>query len=281
MERCYSFGGIPVFLSAPAALPERAELTEFAHPIQKNGIQIYCAASAEFTIPGDMPLRKGDYDTLWRQTRETETGLNCYQRNSGEAWPYCLWTRQGNKVSVLWKPEVETQLSVWKILDDIELFHLLLTRGAAVLHGSYIVYKGQGIVFSAPSGTGKSTQAALWEQFRGAEVVNGDRCLLRAASSGVFVHGICYSGTSGICKNISVPLKALVLLEQAPENKIRQVKGLEAFRFLMPQCAYRTWDKWDVADITEVLAHILSAVPVFRLQCRPDVNAVETLEKVL
>ena len=281
MERCYSFGGIPVFFSAPIELPERAELAAFAQPIRMDGIQIRCAPSMQFALPDDAPVHRGPYDALWRQEREYETGLNCYQRNREGAWPYCLWSRREKKISVLWKPEIEKQLSVWKILDDIELFHLLLTEGALVLHGSYIIYNGRGIVFSAPSGTGKSTQAALWEQFRSAEVINGDRCLLRPTPSGVFVHGICYSGTSGICKNVSAPLQTLVLLEQAPENRIRPVKGLEAFHFLMPQCAYRTWDRWDVTDTTEILTRILSAVPVFRLGCQPNEGAVKTLEKVL
>ena len=229
--------------------------------------------SPKFILP-DEP-----YCTVWRQ-EETETRLLRYQKES-EPWPYCMWKRQGKEISMVWKPEFTDKLSAWQILDGLDLFHLLLMQGALVLHGAYIVHDGGGIVFSAPSGTGKSTQAALWEQFRGAEVVNGDRCLLRPTAAGVAVHGICYSGTSQISKNISAPLKALVLLGQSPQNHIRTVRGLEAFRFLLGQCAYRTWDKWDVANVTEILSRVLTEVPAFRLDCRPDESAVETLENLL
>lgn len=278
MKRGYSFGGVGVTLHAPVEMSEKAELSLFS-AVPPDGFRVECTFSPEFILPDIPPLRDEPYCTVWRQ-EETETRLLRYQKES-EPWPYCMWKRQGKEISMVWKPEFTDKLSAWQILDGLDLFHLLLMQGALVLHGAYIVHDGGGIVFSAPSGTGKSTQAALWEQFRGAEVVNGDRCLLRPTAAGVDVHGICYSGTSQISKNISAPLKALVLLGQSPQNHIRTVRGLEAFRFLLGQCAYRTWDKWDVANVTEILSRVLTEVPAFRLDCRPDESAVETLERLL
>ena len=55
----------------------------------------------------------------------------------------------------------------------------MIEYGGLILHCAYINHRGKGILFSAPSGVGKSTQAALWEKYRGSEIVNGDRTLLR------------------------------------------------------------------------------------------------------
>ena len=75
---------------------------------------------------------------------------------------------------MLWKPEFQSTLSAWQMLQALELFHLLLLEGGAVLHASYILVRGRAILFSGPSGVGKSTQANLWAQYRSAEVINGE-----------------------------------------------------------------------------------------------------------
>ena len=279
-ERHYRFGGVGVTLNAPSDISEKPTLTPFGVSAPAESILIACDFSEQFAMSETPPLLDEPYRTIW-VTENRESGVLRYQKFDAP-WPCCMWNRQNKKISMLWKPEFRDKLSAWQIIEAIDLFHLLLMEGGVVLHGSYILYCGMGIVFSAPSGTGKSTQAALWERFRGAEIVNGDRCLLRMDEDGnPWVHGICYSGTSRICKNVSAPLHALVLLGQSPENRIRIAKGLEAFRFLMPQCAYRVWDKWDVTNVTKILSNVLSAVPVFLLECRPDESAVETLERML
>lgn len=55
----------------------------------------------------------------------------------------------------------------------------MLQKDSFILHSAYIRHRGRAILFSAPSGTGKSTQASLWAQYAGAEIINGDRALLQ------------------------------------------------------------------------------------------------------
>lgn len=55
----------------------------------------------------------------------------------------------------------------------------MMRRDALVLHCAYMQREGKAILFSAPSGTGKTTQATLWEKHRGTRVVNGDKALIR------------------------------------------------------------------------------------------------------
>ena len=183
---------------------------------------------------------------------------------------------------MLWKPEFQSTLSAWQMLQALELFHLLLLEGGAVLHASYILVRGRAILFSGPSGVGKSTQANLWAQYRSAEVINGDRVLLRRGPDGsMWAHGICYSGTSGICRNQSAPLAAIVLLAQSKETVIQRLSGLAAFKLLLPRVSYHTWAAEEAKNVTDILSALLSEKPAFHLACRPDESAVESLEKYL
>lgn len=164
-------------------------------------------------------------------------------------------------------------------LMDIEA--TLLDFGALILHSSLISWNGAGIIFSAPSGTGKSTQAELWERFENADILNGDRAALRQIDGIWTGFGLPYAGTSGIYRNEYAPLCAVVTLRQAKENRIRRVAGAEAFRFLYPETMIHRWDKDFEQRATDLLLKLMNDVPVFLLECRPDREAVELLRDTL
>ena len=164
-------------------------------------------------------------------------------------------------------------------LMDIEA--TLLGFDALILHASLIRWKGHGIIFSAPSGTGKSTQAELWEQFESADILNGDRAALRQKNGVWTAFGLPYAGTSGIYRNESAPLAAVVALRQAKENRIRHITGAEAFRYLYPETMIHRWDAAFEKHATELLLQIIGNVPVFLLECRPDQGAVSLLRDTL
>ena len=166
------------------------------------------------------------------------------------------------------------------VLEAAGLFDIFADAGMLVLHSAYIVTRtGEGILFSGPSGIGKSTQAALWERFAGARTINGDRGLVCPAAR--TVSGIFYAGTSGICQNVAAPLRAVVLLGQAAENRVVRARPQEAFARLLSQCAYYEWDAASAARMTELAAQLVTNVPVWRMDCRADESAVRALEEAL
>lgn len=167
------------------------------------------------------------------------------------------------------------------VLNSIAAEHLLASRHGVILHASYIDWQGQGILFSAPSGTGKSTQAELWRVHRGAEIINGDRTAVVAEGAAVQACGIPYAGSSQICKDRTLPLCAIVCLKQAQHTTVRRLSGAEAFRRIWEECSINTWDTADMRDASETVARVLAAVPIFELACTPDISAVEALEGVL
>ena len=160
------------------------------------------------------------------------------------------------------------------------LNQLLIYFKTLLFHASYIECGGQGIVFTAPSQTGKSTQAELWRKHRGAQVVNGDKAAISLRKSAM-VHSIPFSGTSGICQNVSTPLKAVVVLSQAPVNTVRRMGASEAVAALCGNVFVDqlVQEEWSMA--LNLLLDLTMSVPVYHLACTPDVRAVEALEKAL
>ena len=162
-------------------------------------------------------------------------------------------------------------------LMDIEA--TLLDFDAIILHASLIRFADNGIIFSAPSGTGKSTQAELWKHYESAEILNGDRAALRQINDVWTAFGLPYAGTSGIYRNESAPLKAIVALRQAKEeNRIRRIEGAEAFRYLYPETMIHRWDMVFEQRATKLLLKLITDVPVFLLECCPDREAVDILK---
>lgn len=167
------------------------------------------------------------------------------------------------------------------VLNCIAAEHLVAENSGFILHSSFIAHNGGAILFTAPSGTGKSTQADLWQNYRGARIVNGDRSAVRATETGVCVCGIPFSGSSTYCENVTLPLAAIVYLKQAPQTTIRRLRGAEAFRRIWEGVSVNTWDREDVALVSDTVTKVLSHVPVFELACTPDESAILALEGAL
>lgn len=159
--------------------------------------------------------------------------------------------------------------------------HHLLKSGAAILHASYIDAGGEAILFTAPSGTGKSTQAELWRQFGGAEVINGDRAIIRQREGIWHAFGTPCSGSSRICLNRTLPLRAIVVLEQYSENVIERMTYAAKLRALVAATEVYPWLPEEIDMAFGIAQQIVSQVPVIRLRCRPDQGAVECLKRYL
>ncbi len=167
---------------------------------------------------------------------------------------------------------------------DAKLFHalnipeLLAQRGTFLLHCSYIIWRNEAVLFCAGKGVGKSTQAALWEKYRGAEIVNGDRALLRLTEDGLTAFGTPYCGSSDIALNRAAPVKAIVLLEQGARNEIGFCRGTEAFVRLVAQLSFEPYQQEKAVDFA---LGVCNSVPVYAMRCLPDASAVSQLEETL
>ena len=167
--------------------------------------------------------------------------------------------------------------SVGSLLRLIPTKTILQKRDTYFFHASQVAVQGKGILFLGPSGTGKTTQAKLWKTFRSAQIICNDRTLIRNGQT----YGYPLDGSEPVISGETFPLGSLVLLEQAPENHIRQPKPREALLRLMPQVVFDQWNQDAVTAATQQLLDLIQQYPVYILHCTPTQDAVTCLEQQL
>ena len=175
------------------------------------------------------------------------------------------------------RSKVSERISSKIVLNALAMERLALEGDGVVLHASYVVWNGRAILFTAPSGIGKSTQAQLWKELRGAEIINGDRAILRRANGLLFACGLPFAGSSNDCKNVTAPLMAIVYLGQSEETQIQKLSGGQAFRRVWEGCSVASWCSEDVQKAMSIVQDVTVHVPVYYLNCTPDESAVVAL----
>lgn len=162
-------------------------------------------------------------------------------------------------------------------------FHLgfesiLIHRNRLCLHAACVDTPLGGLLFSGPSGIGKSTQAELWMKYRGAEQINGDRPILSRDETGWLAWGSPYAGSSRCHVNKSCPVSAIIMVQQAKTCHLQRLALPEAFRAVWSGLTMHSWDKTCVEKALDLATELIGTVPVFRFGCTPDLAAVEYLE---
>lgn len=171
--------------------------------------------------------------------------------------------------------------SVFNTLSEIAFRTIILFHQGIVLHASAVNYQNSGLIFSAPSGIGKSTHANLWVKYRNANIINGDRPAIRVFNNGVRVYGTPWSGTSNQHLNINVPLEAIFMLEQSPINEIKELSMAEALQKITARCYLPYFDEELMELALDNIGTIIQRTPVYLLRCRPDSEAVDVVASCL
>ena len=119
------------------------------------------------------------------------------------------------------------------------LIKKLLDYNAIQLHGSALCMDGEAYVFTAPSGTGKSTHARFWRETFGDRVwmINDDQPMIRIEGGKAIVYSMPWDGKHHLSRNASAPLKAVVWLTRGTENHIERISKTAAYPILLKQTA--------------------------------------------
>ena len=144
----------------------------------------------------------------------------------------------------------------------------------AVFHGAAIEYGGKAYLFTAPSGTGKTTHISLWRRFldEKVDIINGDKPILHVSKNGITVYGTPYAGKEGWQRNASAPLAGICILSQGRDNRIERAES-GVFAKLLQQ-TYRPRNK-DAMRKTVSLVKELCRVPCYSLSCDISEQAVK------
>lgn len=165
------------------------------------------------------------------------------------------------------------------VMQAINIEQLLNKKCAFILHSSFIKWNNKGILFSAPSGTGKSTQADLWEKYEDAEIINGDKAGVRKIDDKWMAYGLPFAGSSAIFKNKKAEIDRIIVLKQGKENKLTKLSPREAFIKIYSETTLHTWDEEFQNNIINMISDLVQNIPVYQYECLPDKSAVDFLKQ--
>ena len=143
-----------------------------------------------------------------------------------------------------------------------------------LFHGSVVAVDGEAYLFTAKSGTGKSTHTRFWREVFGdrAVMVNDDKPFLRITPDGVIACGSPWMGKHGLGANIQVPLKAICILERGAENRIAPISDVQALPMLFQQ-SQRPQDRRKLPLYLDLVDQLSSRVNFYRMACNMDPSA--------
>ncbi|HJA32868.1 MAG TPA: hypothetical protein H9794_01240 [Candidatus Mediterraneibacter merdigallinarum] len=226
--------------------------------------------------------------------RRPDLTVFCHKTDEGTFESRLIGVKGRKDPYACYREVAEDRAEIVLVRDEIKELHIdpvftsllalerrLVKKDSMVLHCAYVEYKGEAVLFSAPSETGKTTQANLWEKYRGSRTVNGDRALLGKMDGRWTARGWPVCGTSEVCFNEDVPIRAVVMLSQAEENHAERLSPGRAFPLLYSQITVNKWNREAHIHIMDLMEDFLGNVPVFHLGCTISREAVECLEKVL
>ena len=176
--------------------------------------------------------------------------------------------RSGKEADVFLEDYLETLAVYRKIAEHLPLLDTVL------FHGSVIAVDGAGYLFTAKSGTGKSTHTKLWrEQFGSrAIMVNDDKPLLKVTGDNVIAYGTPWNGKHRLSTNISVPLKAICVLTRDTNNHIEEIGPENAYQMLLQQ-TYRPMNQAAMLQTLKLVDGMKKNTKFYRLGCNMNPEA--------
>lgn len=209
-----------------------------------------------------------------------------FDRTISQAKPYLTTS--------LNSPDISIELTIEKLeeikkrynhldLEEIEYIFLgqlfyrhILKHNGILLHSSCVVKDNQAYLFSAPSGTGKSTHTNLWlEEFKDAFILNDDKPAIIYKDNTLYAAGTPFSGKHDISKNTLVPIKGICFIERSSNNWIKEISSKQAIFEILNQTERIPYEE-DMNLILEHISNIVKNTKIYKMGCNISIEAVYT-----
>ena len=149
----------------------------------------------------------------------------------------------------------------------------IVEHGRFFLHASAVVVEGEAYLFSAPSGTGKSTHTALWRKlFPQSYILNDDKPVIWPTEEGITAWGTPFSGKSDLQVNRGVPLRGICFLKQAEENRIGPLSGAGALAMLLNN-TWRPGSSRSMERLLDMVEQVMAEIPLYEMECTREPQA--------
>ncbi|MCE2617215.1 hypothetical protein [Phocaeicola oris] len=199
--------------------------------------------------------------------------------------PYAEYEEVDDRnINVYFFKAIQAELQIDTIfLSCLSLERHLAERGCYILHCAFLVYKGQAILFSGPSGIGKSTHADLWcKNISNCHIVNGDRCLICLNKDGTYeACGWPICGSSEICFKEHYPLKAIVFMEQSVINHVVEESLMSYYKRLTAQITINHWNVEATGKALDWMLKLVQTIKITTYACNMNSDAPVILHDYL
>lgn len=169
----------------------------------------------------------------------------------------------------------------FSLLNALALEKKMINKNAFILHSSFIIYDDIAILFTAPSGTGKSTQASLWEKYGNATIVNGDKTLIKKEDNIWYAYGFPVCGSSQICLNKRAKIKAIIYLQQGNENSCTSLPKSESIKKIISETSINFWNKHFLDKAIHLITDFCIEIPMYKYVCTKKEDAYHYLKQFL
>lgn len=240
--------------TAPGSQPITIEVVKAAPP---NGEAVFCSTSMRVSSVGNA----NSSGRLFVVPQDK----SCALLADGNAWTVYVdgETDATDSLRVLFRMAFEQHVA---------------SLGVLSLHACAFVYGGKAYCTTGKSGAGKSTLAGnVRKAFEGVWMLNGDRPIVREENGTFIAYGAPWSGKENIFINDSRPLGAVIEVKKCGVDKLYRLPPKRAAKLLMKRVSLPLWDSGAVGDVIATISRAAERVPVFRMYCKNDVSAGETL----
>lgn len=279
MKYKFYFGNVEFHIDCPFEVDWKKTDTNFFTPVipTKKLIEVYVYTHHEFHKKSGNPIYSSPVmDVFICNDQEIRY---FYNTNSRKRFLLASALYEHNKIEIhldpLWN---NNDLS---LLMMIFTEKILLKQEGLILHCSYMETTKGALLFTAPSGTGKTTQSNLWNRIYHTKVINGDRCLIQKNKASFFANGFFLHGTAPECENISMPIRAIVIVRQSDQDMIEELSDFQKIMLLFSECSINSWNKGAVNKTLDLIESIVKQTKILMLHCTMNTNAAIVLHNYL
>lgn len=172
-------------------------------------------------------------------------------------------------------------------LESIVLFrkicdYILKNANGLIFHCSAIMVNGEAYLFTAPSGTGKSTHTRLWREALGdkAVMINDDKPIVRYVDGDFYVYGTPWRGKHELGTNARAKVKAICKIYQSKENLIKEMSPMQMFITILDQTV-RPKEEKVMDKLLSILDRMVKTVNLYELGCNVSLDAAKLAIKVM
>ena len=256
---------------------------QFLHPCDDCEVVIQVTVREVSALPEPQGILCHNGDNLWVWQSADGSEWRKYSANFVDGEPeYMCSHYMDDEIEIFYLASTGIWENVnfyfWNFL---HMERVLLRAGALVLHCCYTMYRDEAILFSAPSGTGKTTQGKLWQYTYSSEIINGDKCMLWKKNGVWCACGHPFHGSADECENRDYPIRAIALVRQSQEDRIEQITPATQVKYLFSECTVNNWDAGSVLRALDLVTDLAADVPVFLQHCTLDMGACKVLHRHL